>query len=233
LKKIIDILAEYSNKIDKESFWKIPKNVNKFLSIPKNLNNFEQNIFLKKYLHQYFDLKTKSNLELFYWIIREWGGIKSFKINENNNKKILTFLKELEIKKISYENFKIISSLSKVASFVNPNKYAIYDSRALYSLNWLILKYYDKKYFYPMPKGRNKKINLYKIDTIIALMGYEEEYYLSYKEAYFKYCKTLSDISYEIFKDKSPFLVEMILFYIADNYIINDIKISLKVNIIK
>ncbi|MGP9668408.1 hypothetical protein ACT3TV_09865, partial [Psychrobacter sp. AOP31-A1-22] len=55
-----------------------------------------------------------------------------------------SFKQELKLKKLSKKNFETISSLSKVASFLDPEKYFIYDARVAYSLNWLILKYENK-----------------------------------------------------------------------------------------
>ena len=230
MEKILKFLEKVKNNISYENYWNIPSSVNEIIIIPDNFNNYEKNIYLKENFKTKLKRDHQLNLKVYYWIIREWGGIKSFRQNDKNNKKILKFLNEIEEKKLSKTSFETISSLSKVISFVYPEKYAIYDSRAVYSLNWLILKYASNKEFFPIPSGRNKKLSLFKLETIIALFGYDR--YKTYKNAYYDYCDILSFFSQQLFNNKKPYLIEMLLFYIADNYIINDIKNSLKIEFV-
>ena len=79
-----------------------------------------------------YSLKPELFNELCLWIIRDWGGIKTGK-NEDTLELIKTSLSQKEFQ------FKRIASSSKIASFMYPDRYAIYDSRVAYTLNWIIL----------------------------------------------------------------------------------------------
>ena len=168
--------------------------------------------------------------------------------------KILKFFDEIKTKtgEISKENFHTISSLSKVASFCDIENYAIYDSRVLFSLNWLLLKYGKEDVhkgvlkFFPMPNGRNRIIQDINMRTLI-ISHFIHRYYsensssiinlfYSEHEAYHTYCKLLKIISNEIWDDnkkKYPFYIEMLLFVIFEKEIIEDIKRSISLIIKK
>ncbi|MHA2131286.1 MAG: hypothetical protein ACW99L_15085 [Promethearchaeota archaeon] len=124
----------------------------------RRLNNtgsiFQKNVELKIILNE--KLKTKPTNEIHFWIINDWGRIKSFKNTENNKKKIDSFLSDLSKGKTARTNFQVISSLSKIASLYDLKDYAIYDSRVIYSLNWLLLRYGNAEVFFPTPAARNK-----------------------------------------------------------------------------
>ena len=78
--------------LEKHFTWEIPANVP--IDIPHNITNaFDRNIYLKEHLAK--KLENDNELEFHYWIIREWGGIKTFQINELNNQKIREFRQQL------------------------------------------------------------------------------------------------------------------------------------------
>ena len=123
---------------------------------------------------------------------------------------------------IKKENFNTISSLSKISSFYNPEKYAILDSRVTTTLNWLIFKYSDKKIFFPIIQGRNKKLqNVFYLRKILKSKDFFDK-----SKAYFEYIKIIKKISKEIFSTEKLYFAEMFLFTLADTFIINDIKNS-------
>ncbi|WP_440871830.1 hypothetical protein [Vibrio diabolicus] len=126
--------------------------------------------------------------------------------------------------------FDVISSMSKVASFLDHTKYAIYDSRVIYSLNWLLLKHTDTNEFYPMPSGRNKDLIKLDLDTIINLTGRDSDK-ISYKDAYHRYCDLMIELSKAIYERHEPYWSEMLLFSIAPKYITGDIKQSISISI--
>ncbi len=99
------------------------------------------------------------------WIIRDWGGIKT-----GNKENIFKHIREKE----NNESFdcKSIASWSKYFAFKFPEKYAIYDARVIYSLNWLLLKADSEKYF-PTPDGRNSLMNAldYKMSILVKRKG--------------------------------------------------------------
>lgn len=156
------------------------------------------------------------------WIVTKWGGINNLPSN----------LMEKEID--DNLDFDSISSFSKVASFIDCEKYAVYDSRVAFTLNWLIFinhwheKDGGKMKFFRQPDGRNGKMQKHNQETIfnIKYENYDEndEFYYKKRETYHKYCKLLretcafgkSSFKYKSFKDNiSVGALEMCLFSIA------------------
>lgn len=228
MKSFVNILInEYKkNKIEEIYKWEIPSTCP--ITIPENCSNFEKNVYLKE------NLKTqlkKDYLNTAYWIINVWGGIKGFKQNEKNDEILIAFRKKIEegINTLNKNEFDIISSLSKIASFYCPEKYTIYDSRVVYSLNWFIfINKIDSKFF-PQPIGRNKTMEEYNQKTIFNLSERKIEYYEP-QESYIVYCELLNQIAMYNSNIKN-YNIEMFLFSIADNLVIEDIKSSLKISI--
>ena len=227
---LIKKLKELSVQIPLENNfdWEFPLSP---IIIPKNINNtYCKNIYLK----ENFNVLLENDLSLknHYWIIQEWGGIKSLKQNDRNNEKINKFKKQLPTKTLTKEIFNLISSFSKLASFIDHNEYAIYDSRAIYSLNWLLFNFTNKTELYPQPSGRNPKLSQYDLATIFNLTS-KNIIYKSYKTAYFEYCELLKFLSKEVYGNDKPYKIEMLLFLIAPTKIIECIekKITIMINI--
>lgn len=204
--------------------WEIPENCP--LPIPEiETNSFQKNVYLKKNLRSI--ICKDESLSTHYWIIQEWGGIGSFKKNERNDKRIVKFLDELKNGKLSKENFDAISSLSKVASFLNPEEYVIYDSRVIYCLNWLLFNFSNSNKLFPQPVGRSAALAKYDMQTIFRLSGKRYEYY-SHKEAFHEYCKLIKHLSSN---NTAPYLLEMFFFAIAPSWVVKNIEetVSLKI----
>ena len=219
--KLMKRLKELSTQVPlEENFdWEFPISP---IKIPENINSaYLKNIYLKENLNKV--LENDLNLKNHYWIIQEWGGIKSFKQNDKNDEKINKFKKQLSAGKLTKEIFSLISSFSKLASFINPNEYAIYDSRAIYSLNWLLFNFTNEQELYPQPSGRNPKLAQYDLPTIVRLSK-KGNTYKSHKTAYCEYCKLLKYLSKEVFNDNKPYKIEMLLFIIAPTKIIECIE---------
>jgi len=223
---LLEKIKQLSDSYEISEFeWEIPENCP--LTIPESMvSSFQKNVYLKKNLISL--INNDDTLSTHYWIIQDWGGIGSFKKNERNDKRIVTFLEELEKGKLTKDNFGVISSLSKVASFMNPEEYVIYDSRVIYALNWLLFNFSNSNKFFPQPVGRSAALAMYDMQTIFRLSGVSYEYY-SYKVAFHEYCKLIKQLSL----DKSaPYLLEMLIFYIAPTWVVQDIKqsVSIKIN---
>jgi hypothetical protein len=219
--KLIKRLKELSvsEPLEEKFDWEFPRSP---IEIPENISGtYFKNIYLKENFTKV--LQNDLNLENHYWIIQEWGGIKSLKQNDRNNEKINKFKKQLTAGKLTKEIFSLISSLSKLASFIDPNKYAIYDSRAIYSLNWLLFNFTNEQELYPQPSGRNPKLSQYDLSTIFNLTNMNITY-KSYKTAYFEYCELLKILSKEVYGEDKPYKVEMLLFLIAPTKIIECIE---------
>lgn len=226
--QLIIKLKELFNEVslEKEFNWNFP---NAPIQIPSEITNlYSKNIYLKENFAT--SLKNDIDFNNHYWIIQEWGGIKSLKKNDLNNEKIKKFKQQLISKKMTSETFGLISSLSKLASFLHPTEYAIYDSRAIYSLNWLLFNFTEKKELYPQPSGRNPKLSQYDLGTIFRLS--KQKYsFKSHKDAYFDYCSLLTELSKEIFNENKPYKIEMLLFLIAPTKIIDSIETHVKISI--
>lgn len=220
--KILEIVLDLYSKIGNNYSWELPENLP--IEIPKHLSNYEKNIFLKENLHKIID---EENFEkIAYWIINSWGGIP-LKENENNKNRLKKFKNKLDknIENLTKDEFSIISSLSKIASFYCPEKYSIYDSRVIYSLNWLIFKNNLESNYFPQPASRNSAMTEYDQKTIFNLSKRKINYYTN-NDAYFEYCKLINEISKNA-KDIKNYQIEMFLFSIADTIIIDDMKKSL------
>ncbi len=208
-------------------------------SLNKQKNIYRRNLRLKEII------KNKANgsydlTDLNFWIINNWGGINTFKANDNNFKKIKTFSDELKKGKLTRKNFETISSLSKLSSFINPDEYVIYDSRVIYVLNWLILTTENDLKYFPMPNSRNKRLVDFDINTLIYLINFDkysnnEIIFYDYHEAYFIYCSLMKSLSQVLYNTPNikPYILEMLLFSIADVEIFNEITQWTKIEIIE
>jgi hypothetical protein len=200
--------------------------------LPKN-NAFQKNVSLKNCLSRHLRC---NDFSMEYWVIQTWGGIQRFQKNKINDQRITQLYNSLDMGELSKDLFGRISSLSKVASFFDPSEYAIYDSRAIFSLNWLLLSSGTTDGFFPVPEGRNMEIAKYDIETIIRLKcGEKKGLFIDHKTAYFKYCNLLKKLSPKTWDNeeckKKPFYLEMLLFVLAPHEIVEDIKKSTRIEI--
>lgn len=251
MNNLLEQLRKYSQEIDLSKRYEysvdfnnsVPNSISQLESFKNCNNSLEWNGILKAASTKYFQHNSSSDLEVErfnFWIINKWGGINGFKENEKNKNKIKKFKDELKKGKLTRDTFSTISSLSKLSSFWDCKNYAIYDSKVIYSINWLILKLSQQKKYFPIPSGRNKVIANYNIDTVIRLFHKDrkdDELYYSYKEAYNIYCELIRDWSLKLWSDKHserqqyPFYLEMLLFLVADKEIFEDIKKSISITI--
>lgn len=226
IKKLRELAIEFP--LEKKFNWDIPDYCP--LMIPNEIeDNFSKNIYLKENFFPY--LEDNTNLKNHYWIIQEWGGIRSLKENDRNNEKIIKFKKQLARGKLTKETFGLISSFSKVASFLEPSQYVIYDSRVIYALNWLIFRYSSSCEFFPQPSGRSASLAKYDMQTIFRLSD-KEYMYKSHKTAFFEYCELISELSKQVYGDDKLYKLEMLLFLIAPEYIVEDIEKSVTISIL-
>lgn len=216
-------LAEYEPVHDFEKIKNSP------IELPSGLSNLEQNIFLKENLVQ--KLQNDDSLETHYWIIREWGGIKSFKQSDENNQLIRQFLTELNSEKLSNGLLKI-SSLSKVASFMDCERFAIYDSRAIFSLNWLLFKFTNADLFF-QPQGRNKELEIRNMEVLFHFFDVKPNYRED-KVSFHQYCALLQDLAKQVYGEQAkPYHIEMLLFRIAPTWICADMDRMIKFNCLR
>ena len=245
MKNVLEKLKDFSNQIDLKERFDLNFDINDKIFSSKETeklstdnNPFEQNVRLKWILSEKYKTNTEQNF-IDFWIVNNWGGIRGFKPNERNIEKVRRFKKQLEKRKLSLDCFSTISSLSKIASFIDPENFVIYDSRVIYTLNWLILTCenqngFKKKYF-PMPSGRNKIIANFDMNTIVNISHISEyventELYVSQQNAYFQFCdfiKTNTELIYG--ENSKPYELEMLLFTLADKEIFEELKERIKI----
>lgn len=185
------------------------------------------------------------------WIIKIWGGIKGIK-----NPTINSIVENIDSNVYSFEN---ISSWSKVHSFKNIDTDIIYDSKVIYSLNWLILQLENKHKFFLQPMGRNKRLMTFPIESLINYRhsdlidmekrgekATQEVYYIK-KQVYTRYRNIIHSINKELWGSETidlgrinqgvvymkdyPFFTEMLLFNMADDVIFSDVRKKVKIEI--
>lgn len=220
--QFVQKLKKIAEEYPLEQFeWKVPENCP--VSIPSTASSgYEKNLYLKEHLHSIF--ANDDTLDTHYWVIQTWGGIGSFKKNERNDQRINNFIQELSKGKLTKSSFEAISSLSKVASFIEPNEYAIYDSRVIYTLNWLLFNYSQERNLFPQPVGRSASLAKYDMQTIFNLTK-KPFAYRSHKNAYHDYCALIKQLSQEVFgAGCKPYRLEMLLFMIAPTWTVKDIE---------
>lgn len=184
-----------------------------------NNNIFEINVRLKKILQKKL-LEETNNKELYFWIINVWGGIGAFKNNENNLNKIDIFLKALRRREPINQNiFNNISSLSKIASFVDPYNYAIYDAKAIYALNWLICQEISQRpnhqlKFFPMRDTVSRNVFIQNNPMSMFCNNFPNQLFHDESRAYYEYCNMLKLINPVLFPHYPTeiFRTEMLLF---------------------
>jgi hypothetical protein len=198
----------------------------------KDINDkSEKEIYFKKLLNKKLQ-QVDNKFEYYSWIVKKWGGIERFKRGEDE---INLFLENISQNKLAKEQFDIISSYSKISSFVNLNEFFVYDSRVAYVLNWILLKNNKPETtYFPLPNGRNKDFIKYDMKKMLS-SHYKGKYPL-YKEeeAYFIYCEFIK----ELFNDpklnkekiKEPFYIEMMLFGLFKE-IVEEVKNSISITI--
>ena len=243
--KLVDFREVVFNQNKWSEFKSIKKEIKSGNKCPIEVNftdkSLEGHLYLKH--HLFYALEKKFNdgeikllLEDCAWIINDWGEIK-FDLTKGNNTNILNnfldkiFQKDSNRKVFDIkEEYRIISSLSKVASFCKPQDYAIYDSKAILSINWLKIEYArknDKKIkIFPQPPGGSNVVKNYNLKSLCNLAKYDIEEYKD-EDKYQEYCSLLKEISKKIYvsldgKNKErfkdwPYLAEMFLFLYSDS----------------
>jgi hypothetical protein len=209
--------------------WDVPANCP--IPIPAGITTrLDRNVYLKTNLHSRLTTTSWSD---YFWIIQDWGGIKSFKDTPKNRKLINQFLNsELPTKTLSKVSHDRLSSLSKLAAFKYPRDYSIYDSRAVFSLNWLIFCNQENPELFPQPPGRSKSLTEWDPLQLIRMSGHSFTM-RSHETAYFDYCNMLKDLSWNALGKTEPFYLEMLLFVAAERWIPGDIASRTTVTIRK
>ncbi|WP_052444510.1 hypothetical protein [Flammeovirga sp. OC4] len=209
---------------------------------------FEKEIRVKKIvhdaLHSFYQQDKEKFEELSMWLIVNWGGIRAAN-REDTLPIVYNFIEKGE------KPFSRIASYSKVASFMYPEECIIYDARVAYTLNWILLSREASTQFFPMPLGRNSKMNAFDIEVLLRLKHKEryqidsplamekqfianrdKQLYIPKDEAYPKMNQLIKAIHLELWQDgrKELYYTEMLLFSMADTFVTKEIVESVDVS---
>ncbi|MGZ5501274.1 MAG: hypothetical protein ACXWEW_09015, partial [Nitrososphaeraceae archaeon] len=231
------------------------RRININIDIKDNASIFEKTISMRESVQKILEgnITPEDHNKYIVWIIKNWGQIKGIKDADSIN------LIEERVQKLDRGDpfrFDKVASWSKYFAFKYPSQYAIYDTRVIYSLNWLLFQAGEDK-FYPCPEGRNslmksfdysihifiKKLGFDRVEKIIredidnrspggksrAINTLEQLCFIEKNNAYQRYCDLLKEISGQLFPNDNDSLTktEMILFAIADKDIVKDVMSSL------
>jgi len=215
-----------------------------------SISKFDKEIGLKFLVNEGMNNHSYDKTKIATWIIKIWGGIKG--IGSNSLQDIVDNLNKKDYL------FKNISSWSKVHSFKDIKEDVIYDSKVIYSLNWLLLHLDSNPKYFLQPEGRNRKLIAFPMNAIINFKHNNlidmsktgskatDKVYLDKNEVYTKYkllvqqlnTKLWSDetidltklIGHEIYLRDYPFFTELLLFNMADDVVVKDVQHSVSIN---
>jgi len=260
IKKIADYLEKYKNQLDELYDWK--PNFQRLVAIDavsetklaelqsSGLSNFQKDEKLKDILSKALNNIAGDSQQfkaIALWIIRDWGGIYSGS-DSDTMRSVIDFLETDRPK------FKRIASTSKVGGFMNPAKRIIYDSRVAYSMNWIILSETAGDKFFPIPEGRNSKMQAFDLNVLIRLKfsdiyrpdkteewknrkyisAKDKEIYISKPDAYYELNGLVGKVNEVLWTDgrkQQPFYTEMLLFSIADKCVFREITERVSIEI--
>lgn len=221
LRERLEVINNYRNNI--YTFPGITEDQRQLIEREEHI--YKQQIALKEVLSQELNGRFDRD-EINTWIVRRWGGIPKFGTGRNTISYYVTDFSNNLIQN-RYNDLKNIPSLSKIASFVNPEEYFIYDSRVAVSLNAILLSLHiihntqewNDVLFYPMPQsnGSNHRTEIMKdlIQERTNGMGHFLE-----GRVYYSYCKLIKDLYASVFPDNQcqhhPYEIEMLLFVLAE-----------------
>lgn len=196
----------------------------------------DKNVLLKSELTKIIrnNPSKENKINIANYIIKDWGGIRRF----GRAEEVVTRFQEIEFSRnipdIQFD-FQGISSWSKYLSIIAPDWACIYDARVAYSLNVINYISGSKHPIFPGPSGRNSKINLLDIESLLLAAKIQEpgadsprdikrKHYISEDEVYKFYIKLIHGVHNELWDTSDPIqYTEMLLFAIADSYAYKDL----------
>lgn len=258
--KIAEYLNKYKDQLDEVYDWK--SNFQRLVEIDvigeaelaelrsSNLSHFQRDEKLKDILSKALrdcehDRDQFEKIAL--WIIRDWGGI-------HNGSDIDTIKRVNEFFSANKPSFDRIASASKVGALRFPDKFIIYDSRVAYAMNWILLSEDAGDKFFPIPDGRNSKMQAFNLNVLIRLKFphiyrpdkaeawkkgthislRDKELYIPKPDAYHELNDLVGKVNAVLWHDRRKhqrFYTEMLLFALADKGIFREITERVSINI--
>jgi len=194
------------------------------------------------------EIGSQKFVDIALWIIHDWGRISRASNHINTMRCVTDFLLA---EKPSFDR---IASSSKVGAFMDPTERIIYDSRVAYTMNWIILSENAGDRFFPMPEGRNRKMNAFDVNVLIHLKFMDiyrpdntdtwmSKYYISNKDKGIYIPKTdaytelntlvgkVNEVLWNDARKMEPFYTEMLLFALADKGVFREITKRVRIEI--
>lgn len=169
------------------------------------------------------------------YFIKEWGGITRFSKVTETLELFADHQGQRTLPPAFKPSLKLISSWSKWASIVCSEWACIYDARVAYSLNAInYLKGIGHPIF-PMPEGRNTRLQMLDITTLLLNQRLQEDessdpkslrkrHFLPDRDTYVTYLELVRNVSMQLWDDTDHIHeVEMLLFALADGKIYQDV----------
>jgi len=213
--KIINYFSKRYKHLWQNFNWKIP-NIDGFDYSGES--TYDANVKLKYYFNLKFNncKNIQEQINIAELIIKRWGGI--YRIQDKTIKK---FINNFNSKKtFPHKN---VSSYSKLYSMIDPDNFAIYDSRVAACLNALQLNLNIKKgYVFNYVNGRNKIIGYRDKKTGFTQDDRYKESYLEYKFNWLKIKKKNNYNFYIEFLKKIQLELENIKIYDLEMILFSD-----------
>ncbi len=221
---------------------KVP--LEKFGILVKGDSWFEKTNNLKLALRKRIEEKNQEQKELeriATYFIKEWGGIRRFSKPEEVVEMFGNITGTDVCPKDFKPTFKSISSWSKWASLVCPKWACIYDARVAYSINAINYLSGGTHKIFPIPEGRNTRLNLLDVSTLILSAKINEtdksdpksirkSYFVKDSAAYIEYLSLVRGVSQRLWNDHEHIHeVEMLLFALADTAVYESVFERIKI----
>ena len=242
--QIADFLKERKDKLSELYQWNFDTTIpqEKFNITLSGKTWLEKTTELKTLLCE--NIKNSNNsheLEtIAVYFIKEWGGIKRF----SKAREVVEQFKNISGTESTPDGFKpkfqSISSWSKWASLVCPKWACIYDARVAYSINGINFIKGGKHKIFPIPEGRNSRLNILDVSTLLLSIKIRnndkgdpktlrKNHFVEESSAYTEYLSILRGVSHKLWEDHEHIHeVEMLLFALADTDVYEEIFNAVK-----
>ena len=192
--------------------------------------DYDKTIKLRNYLNG--KRETDKECKIASWIINDWGKLNTNLKNRNSSQNELKVFLDKCSRGGRMFVLRIFPHGLKCHRFFAKDRF-FYDSKAIYSLNWIMLKLGCTHDFFPIPPGRSTAIIRYDMGTIVRLKLNNPDPFISKAEAYMKYCELINywynNHLSNMKEEYEPCEIEMRLFMAFDD-IAQEVPHSLNVN---
>ncbi len=236
--EIAEYLLKYRGRIDELYRWPFKEEIpsREFGFSFSGKTALQKTIELKRQISEAArDAHSEAEKErLAIYFIKDWGGIA----NIRDVREIVSRFNPVAFSEALCKadfGFEKISSWSKWLSVVCPKWACIYDTRVAYSLNAINYISGSKHKIFPMPDGRNSRINILDVTTLLLSRKLSaadssepktirKSHFLSEPATYETYTEVIHNVHSLLWdSSQSCQFSEMLLFSLADTHIYEDL----------